>query len=270
MCPPDHFEVSYAINEFMEPDAWAKDADRLSALARSEWDGLVAAIERAGGTVETLPPAKGLPDLVFTANAAVVLDGRVLEGRYRAPERAPEEPLVSAWFAKHFSDCVKQREGAFQEGLGDSVWDPVRQCFWAGWGPRSSLESHDAIRTCFGAQVRSLKLVSSRFYHLDVCLMPLSGGEILYFPEAFDADGLAEIQGAAGDMAIAVSAEDAGRLAVNAVEIDGTIILSGCSEGLRARLETRGYEVVETHLTTFAMSGGGAFCLTLRLDLARG
>jgi len=268
MCPPDHYEVAYAINEFMAPDAWAKDADRLCALARTEWDGLARAIEEAGGSVETLAPRPGLPDMVFTANSAVVLDGKALLGRYRAPERQGEEPHVRRWFESAFSEVRKQPEDVSQEGLGDCVWDPVRRIFWGGFGPRSSRESHAAVAQTFGVEVVSLPLVSGRFYHMDVCLMPLSGGDLLYLSSAFDADGLAEIRRRAGDKAIAASEEDADLFALNCVEIEGAVILNDCTPALEATLADRGYRVRRTPLSTFAMGGGGAFCLTLRLDLS--
>ncbi|MEL6364238.1 MAG: arginine deiminase-related protein [Pseudomonadota bacterium] len=268
MCPPDHYEVAYAINEFMAPDAWTKDAARLSALAREEWAGLRRAIEKAGGTVETLEPTAGLPDLVFTANSAVVLDGRPLLGRYRHTARRGEEPIVSAWFEANFEDLEKQPEGVAQEGLGDCVWDPVRRLFWAGCGPRSDRAAHDRVAERFGAEVVSLPLVSNRFYHMDVCLMPLSGGDILYLPEAFDEDGRREIKARGGDRLIPASAEDAEMFAINCVEIDRTILLNDCTPALESALSERGYAVVRTPLSTFVMGGGGAFCLTLPLDLA--
>ncbi len=266
MCPPDHYEVAYAINEFMAPDAWAQDAERLSALAHEEWSGLKSAIEAAGGHVEMLGPTPGLPDLVFTANCAVVLDGDVLLGRYRAEPRRGEEPITERWFRKAFPNVGKQAEGVFQEGLGDSVWDPVRKLFWAGHGPRSSQASHVAIAERFEAEVVSLPLVSTRFYHMDVCLMPLSGGHVLYLPSAFDEAGLTEIRDRAGALAVPVSEDDANLFAINCVEIDGTVILNDCTPELQSALEGRGYAVVKTPLSTFAMGGGGAFCLTLRLD----
>ena len=37
---------------------------------------------------------------------------------------------------------------------------------------------------------------------------------------------------------------------------------------LRAILTERGYRVSEVDLAPFILSGGGAFCMTLRLDLA--
>ena len=59
---------------------------------------------------------------------------------------------------------------------------------------------------------------------------------------------------------------DAACFAANAVSFERTILLSSCSETLRARLKERGYRVVETPLRWKAASGGSACCLTLRLD----
>ena len=70
----------------------------------------------------------------------------------------------------------------------------------------------------------------------------------------------------ASDERIEVADEDARRLAANAVCLGNTLVLSGCSDGLRARLAEHGYRVRATPLASFLRSGGSAFCLTLRLD----
>ena len=33
MCRPDHFEVAYAINPWMDPDAWSGNRDELADLS---------------------------------------------------------------------------------------------------------------------------------------------------------------------------------------------------------------------------------------------
>ena len=68
------------------------------------------------------------------------------------------------------------------------------------------------------------------------------------------------------DQRIELKIEDSVRLAANAVCVDGDVVLSGCSDDLRRRLEERGYRVTATPLDSFLRSGGSAFCLTLRLD----
>ena len=40
----------------------------------------------------------GLPDMVFAANGATVVDGRVLVARFRHAERAAEAPAYREWF----------------------------------------------------------------------------------------------------------------------------------------------------------------------------
>src|SRR5213083_2772089 len=96
MCHPQHFAVTYSINPWMDPKAWAESGAVLHAAAAQQWDGLHRALIRHGAGVEVLEPARGMPDLVFTANAAVVLDGKALLARFRHPERRCEEPVFGA------------------------------------------------------------------------------------------------------------------------------------------------------------------------------
>ena len=94
MCPPTHFDVSYAINPWMQ---LAVPVDR--ALAQRQWETLVGALREAGAEVELLEPQPGLPDLVFTANLGLVDGDDVHPGAHappRAPRRArPRRALVS-------------------------------------------------------------------------------------------------------------------------------------------------------------------------------
>ena len=86
MCPPEHFGVLYEINPWMHREVTV-DLDR----ARDQWEGLVSTLEAAGAEVERLEPQPALPDLVFTANAGMVNDGRFVPSRFRHPERAGDQ-----------------------------------------------------------------------------------------------------------------------------------------------------------------------------------
>jgi N-dimethylarginine dimethylaminohydrolase len=211
--------------------------------------------------------------MVFPANAAVVLDGTALMARFRHPERRGEE----AEFLRAFQDLqsrglidriVSLPAGLRHEGAGDALWDASRGLFWVGHGPRSDAGAAAVVAEVFGKPVQLLTLASERFYHLDTCFCPLSGGEILYYPPAFDARGQSAIrsQAAATDLIVA-SDEDAARLCVNAVCIGKTVIMAKASQRLKGVLGERGYRVVEVDLAPFLLSGGSAFCMTLRLDL---
>jgi N-dimethylarginine dimethylaminohydrolase len=90
---------------------------------------------------------------------------------------------------------------------------------------------------------------------------------VIYYPGAFTPAAREAIEAhvAAADR-IALDRADAERFAANAVCVGNSVILSSCSAALRARLQERGYAVVETPLHAFMRSGGSACCLTLRLD----
>jgi N-dimethylarginine dimethylaminohydrolase len=272
MTDPAGFDVCYQINPWMRPEAWAVDRVVRRAEARAASDALRRALEAEGARVEMLPAEPGQPDLVFPANAAVVLDGTVLPARFRHPERQGEE----AHFRRAFEDLrkcgvveriVDLPEGQFHEGAGDAIWDHGRGHFWCGYGPRSDRAAVDAIAKVFKRPVVPLELATPEFYHLDTCFCPLSGGEVLYFPPAFTAQGRAAIaEHVAPDLRIEATDEDAAAFCVNAVNIGRTIVMAHPPERLRKRLEARGYRVVGVDLSPFMLSGGAAYCMTLRLD----
>ena len=272
MCRPEHFGVVYTINPWMDPKSWARDEPTLTAASQQEWTGLHRTLTELGGAIELIRPAPGLPDLVFTANAAVVLDGTTLLARFRHPERQREEAHIEHAFralqAQGLIDAVRKLpDDLVLEGAGDSVFDQTRQLFWMGYGPRSDLAARAAVEETFGLETVALELADRRFYHMDTALCALPGGEIMYVPSAFTAAGRAEIEArCAPAQRIALDAQDACRLAANAVCIGDTLVLSGCSERLRGELQERGYRVRTTPLPSFLRSGGSAFCLTLRLD----
>ena len=272
LCPPDHFAVVYAINPWMDPGRWGQGADALKVQARAEWQGFKNALIAAGAEIDLVKPEPGLPDMVFTANAAVVLDRKALVARFRWPERQGEE----AHFLSYFRDLVARGlldhaemlpHGMTQEGAGDCIWDASRGLFWAGHGPRSSLSAAAHTAEFFGVPVVPLELVSQRFYHMDVCLCPLPGGEILCHSPALSAASYGHLREEAGrDKLIEVGAEDAAGFAANAVAIGNKVVMSACGDDLRARMAERGYEAVVVPLEAFRMAGGAAFCLTLRLN----
>ena len=66
----------------MEPSHWARDK-RAHFTAVREWSFLYDTLVQLGARVELVAPATGLPDLVFTANAGVVLDRPALLARFR-------------------------------------------------------------------------------------------------------------------------------------------------------------------------------------------
>jgi N-dimethylarginine dimethylaminohydrolase len=272
MTEPDHFDVSYQINPWMDPGAWRSDAEALKARARIASRQLSAAIEELGAEVRMIKAEAACPDLVFPANAAVVLDAKVLLANFRHFERRAEQPHFKAAFAALraqglVDEIVELPDWVAQEGAGDAIWDAGRGHFWVGYGPRSSAASVAAIERTFGRPTVALRLASERFYHLDTCFCPLAGGEVIYFPPAFTPAALETLE-AHVDPAdrIVATPDEAAAFCVNAVNLDRRIIMAKAPDSLRRKLNDRGYTVTEIDLAPFIMSGGAAYCMTLRLD----
>src|SRR5207245_5050244 len=171
--------------------------------ACQEWAALHQTLCELGAAIELVPPVQGLPDLVFTANAAVVLDRTALLARFRHPERQREEPHFDAAFralhAQGILDAIRTLpDGFVLEGAGDCVWDDARNLFWMGYGRRSDEAARHAVEEEFGVDVLALRLADPSYYHMDTALCPLPGGEVLYVPNAFTPEGRAHIHDRVG------------------------------------------------------------------------
>ena len=148
MCPPRYFEVTYAINEWMRTDV-PVDRD----LAMAQWRELVATYRRLGHTVHTIEPVPGLPDMVFAANGAVIVDGHILGARFRHPERAAEAPAYRRWFAECDLGTFHAPDGR-NEGEGD--FTVVGDVILAGTGFRTDHAAHAEAQEVFGRPVVSV------------------------------------------------------------------------------------------------------------------
>lgn len=269
MTDPGCFNVSYRINPWMNPDNWTAEQ---AAQACAGSAALRQALEAAGAHVEVIGAVKGLPDLVFPANAAVVLDGKALLARFRYPERQGEEAVFRSVFQRLkarglIHQIVDLPEGLFHEGAGDAIWDHDRRFFWAGYGPRSSRGALKVLRETFGQEVVPLELATEKFYHLDTCFCPLAGGKVLYYPPAFTPEAQATIRQRVPEaQRIEATDEEAAAFCVNAVNIGSKIVMARAPDSLRKKLRARGYTLVEVDLDPFILSGGASYCMTLRLD----
>src|SRR5436305_3246147 len=179
MCRPTYFAVDYAINPWMDPTA-PVDVDR----ALAQWTTLLETYRALGHTVDLVDPIPGLPDMVFAANGATVIDGKVLGSQFRYPERAEEGPAYLAWFAERGFET--QEAKSVNEGEGDILL--TDRYLLAGTGFRTDLHAHAQAQERFGRPVITLRLVAPRFYHLDTALTVLGGAAgIAYLPDAFSA-----------------------------------------------------------------------------------
>lgn len=260
MCPPNHYDVDYVINPWMEGNIHKSSRDR----AAEQWHKLFH-ILKEHAMVDLVDPQPGWPDMVFTANAGLVLGKKVVLSRFFHKERQGEEPYFKQWFEVQGYSVYELPKDLPFEGAGDALFDRQGRWLWAGYGFRSELDSHSYIAKWLDIEVVSLQLVDERFYHLDTCFCPLNRGYLLYYPPAFDfySNRIIEMRVPA-EKRIAIAEPDAVNFACNAVNVDDKIIMNKVSEDLKQRLKSVGFEVFETTLSEFIKAGGAAKCLTLK------
>ena len=265
MCRPTQFDVQYVINPWMEGHVGRVR----HAVAMQQWKSLHAVGESAGqgGRHRRAP---GLPDMCFAANAGLVLGDQFIASTFRVYQRQPETPIYSQWFKQSGFDIVDSLVDAPFEGEGDALLQADGESgprLWAGYGVRSSLESHQAICETMHLEVVSLRLVDERFYHLDTCFAPLGDGRVMYYARAFDEMSLREIRSRVrADRRLEIQEADAMRFACNALVLDHTIVMNYASASLRRKLEAWGYEVIISPVDEFMLAGGAVKCLCLMLD----
>jgi N-dimethylarginine dimethylaminohydrolase len=258
MCPPDFYGIHYEINPWMDMSRQAEHA-----VAVEQWEGLYRHIADCGAEVSLLEPVPGLPDLVFTANAAMIYRRQALVSRFRHRQRQGEEPYNRRWLSENGFEVVDVPENFSFEGAGDALF--CGDTLYAGYRIRSDAAGHQKIGRMLGCRVIPVELVDARYYHLDTCFCPLAEGEAVWYPAAFDEYGQRAIREHVATLIEAEQAE-AERFACNAVVIGRRVITNAGCDRLHAALAARGYEPVATPLDEFVKAGGSAKCLTLRLD----
>jgi N-dimethylarginine dimethylaminohydrolase len=260
MCPPEYFAVEYSINPWMNPD---EPVDVVRAMA--QWQRLRDVFTGLGHTVHTIPAVPGLPDMVFAANGATVIDGKVLGARFRYPERQPEAAAYLRWLGEHGygRDRGEIREAlGVNEGEGDIVF--AGRAVLAGHGFRTTEAILPELAELFGWPVISLRLVDPRFYHLDTALAVLSDDVAAYYPAAFDDASRAALAGHFAEL-IEAKDEDAEVLGLNAVSDGQHVVLPAQATSLAAQLAAAGFTPIGVDLSELLKAGGGPKCCTLEL-----
>ncbi|MFI7406704.1 dimethylargininase [Streptomyces sp. NPDC049541] len=257
MCRPLHFDVTYSINPWMNPD---KPTDAQTALL--QWEQLRELYVSLGHTVELVEPVEGLPDMVFAANGATVVDGKVLGARFRHRERTAEGPAYLDWFARNgFQELLWPEH--INEGEGDYL--RVGRRMLAGTGFRTDPRSHAEAQEFFGIPVTGLTLVNPKFYHLDTALSVLSPDEVMYYPAAFSAGSQAVLHEMFPD-AVLASDQDAAVFGLNAFSDGLNVLLPQAATGLVAQLKERGFNPIGVSLGELLKAGGSVKCCTLALS----
>jgi N-dimethylarginine dimethylaminohydrolase len=256
MCPPEHFDVRYSINPWMDP---TKPVD--TGLAMAQWERLRETYLALGHQVHLIEPVPGLPDMVFAANGATVIGNQVLVANYRYPQRTAEAPAYRDWFVANGFEVIGEPR-FINEGQGDYLAEGER--LLAGTGFRTDRLSHDEAQELYGLPVVSLTLVDPSFYHLDTALAVLGEGQIMYHPEAFSIGSRRVLRRLYPD-AILADRREAEAFGLNAVSDGVNVVLPQVATGLIEQLREHGFNPIGLDMSELHKSGGAVKCCTLEL-----
>jgi len=257
MCPPDYYGIEYEINPWM-----SRTIPNDAVKSREQWQSLHDLLVELGVEVRLMDPVKGLPDLVFTANAGLVWNDTVFLASFRHAARQGETPVDDAWFRSAGFATEGVPAPMNFEGAGDALF--CGDTLFGGYLVRSDASAMQWLGQRMQCRTIPLQLVDDHFYHLDTCFCPLDPLTAIYYPPAFDdyaRRALLQIP-----HLITVHPDEAARFACNAVVVGRHVVMNTGCPMLEADLIRAGFTPHSTPLDEFLKAGGSAKCLTLRLD----
>lgn len=256
MCRPTHFDVEYIINPHMVPGS----VDRGRAMR--QWQNLVAALRGLKVKVDIIDQRPDVPDMVFATDQAIIQDGNVLLANFRHAERKPETVYYRQWF-KSQGFRLKNLTNVFSFEGGDALF--FDQMLFVGTGFRANAASCEEVAQALNIDVIPLRLVNARFYHLDMCFLPLDAQTAFYYPAAFSENSRAILQKLVPKLHQLTKKEAEG-YAANSFVSDGAVVIQAGNPTFRRKLEALGKKVIEVDLSEFKKAGGGIHCLVNTLE----
>lgn len=261
MCRPDFYGIEYEINPWMDK---AVKVSHVAAVV--QWEALYQTILDCDAQVDLLTPVKGLPDLVFTANAGLLYEDKIILAHFKPQERQGETPYYKEWFTragfKVVGDPLLDPETPYFEGAGDALLAGKK--LFAGYGFRTARKFYEQAPYFEQNNLVYCELVNPYFYHIDTCFCPLNNHQAIWYPAAFSKESQ---QRMAKEIELfPVQEQEAKYFACNAVVLDKHIILpTGCPQ-ISANLEEIGFRVHACEMSEYLKAGGACKCLTLRID----
>ncbi len=258
MCRPDYYGIEYEINPWMRR---SRQSDH--GVAQTQWEGLYRLLrEQLNAEIQLVEPGKGLPDMVFTANAGVVWGKKFISSNFRYEVRQGEAAHFKKWFQTQGYEIFNLPKESHFEGEGDLL--ACGENVFAGYHIRSDIASHAKVAEIVQREILSLELTNEWFYHLDTCFCPLSAEQAMFYPPAFDSYALKVLENNIACL-IPVAEDEANRFACNAIVVGNKIAMNDGCPKIQANLEELGFSVFQTPLDEFMKAGGSAKCLVLKI-----
>ncbi len=260
MCRPDYYGIKYEINPWMNINIQADNTK-----AKLQWENLYSILkDELKADVKLVEPKPDVPDMVFTANAAVMYGNKAVMSRFKYPQRQPEEKYYADWFENNGYETVWMPDTIAFEGAGDALY--LKDILFSGYIPRTDITAHNWISEYLKIEVLSIELVNKNFYHIDTCFCPLTDDFLIYYPDAFDKYGNKVIERYVPcEKRIIVNEEEASYFTCNAVNIGKNVVTNLTTKRFSNLLKEKGFNHIQTDMSEYMKAGGACKCLTLKI-----
>lgn len=257
LCPPDHYQIEYEINPWMN---MKNIVDK--ARVYEEFEQLVEIYKKVGLEVIVMDPQPGLPDMVYTANHGFVIDDIFIKANFKFPQRRKESDHTEKLLKGKGYKIKKIPEEVFFEGQGDLFYRDGK--FFMGHGKRTMKDAHGHIKKIVGEDVITIEVNDPYYYHLDTCFAPLGKGIAVIKPDSFSKDDVAKIKKNFKKVIEVVEKQENPFMCCNIVAADGVVVAGrGIGKRVKREIEKAGRKVIETPMDEFFKGGGSIKCLTL-------
>ena len=168
MCRPDALRRRLRDQPVDGPGRAGRHRPRRRAVGRAAR----APTSTSATRVDVIDPVPGLPDMVFAANGATVVDGIALGAQFRHPQRAAEAAGLPRLVRRAGASTSHEAE-ARQRGRGRPPARPATYPARRHRLPHRPAPRTPRRRSSSAARSITLQLVDPRFYHLDTALAVL-------------------------------------------------------------------------------------------------
>lgn len=258
MCPPDFYDIEYEINPWMD---LSNKVDK--ELVQEQYFQLKSKFEELGTTVMEIPAQRGLPDMVYSANYGHIEGEIFIPANFKFEQRRKESSFAKEYFDMQGYEIKEIPNEIFFEGQGDLL--KAGNNYFMGYGKRSMKEAAKYVSEFIGYDVKPLEVIDPYYYHLDMCLGPISEDIVVINPKSFNQEGLETIRDSFGTV-IEASEEDNKVMACNLVVVGENILLGeGITDDLRESIEDNSFELHELNMSEYVKGGGSVKCCSLEV-----
>jgi dimethylargininase len=222
------------------------------ALAKQQWDGYVAALERSGWPTVVLDGDDSMPDCVFVEDAVVMFGDLAVLTNPRQPTRNPEIVAVQRTLDDLALESTAITEGTLDGGdvlkVGSQVWVGL-----SGTTTAPAIEQLSRILGPRGYTVTTVPMTKA--LHLKSALTALPDGTIIGYEPVVDDPGMFP-------SFLAVPEEPGAHVVILG---DDLLLMSSRAPETAALFTDRGYRLVTVDISEYEKLEGCVTCLSVRV-----